>query len=213
MTITKTDIFKGSLIASIMHAIITNKYPELAYEHSWDGANYSIQNSSGLRGTITFDYDFCIGAIRNDNCAFYNDPYDIQQYLNHLPFNIAKKANEETLQYLLINNSGIVEPRITSIFWADDTNIHFDKKLINNVKKDLILIEDVLLPEKIAIDRWGKYYELDSNAMRLFNDLYPLKTRDFASKVFLNKNQRKLIPGDFINSECVESLRELNIFI
>ena len=67
MNITKTVIFKGSLIASISHAIMTNVYPEFSYEQSWDGANCFIQDSSGIRGTITFETDYCVGAIRNEN--------------------------------------------------------------------------------------------------------------------------------------------------
>lgn len=213
MKTTKTDIFRGSLIASIMHAIMTNKYPDLSYEQSWDGANYSIQNSSGLRGTITFDHEFCIGAIRNENYAFTKSDYDVQQYLNGFPFNVVQKANEETLQYLLINKNGIIKPCVTSAFWADDDNIHFENIFVDNIERDFLLIEDILLPEKKAIERWRNYYEMDADAIQLFNDIYQFKMMDFGSTLILNEKQKKLIPGGYINSECIESLMELNIFI
>ena len=214
MNITKTDIFRGCLIASIMHAIMTNKYPELSYEQSWDETNYSIQNSSGLYCTITFDHEFCVGAIRNENDAFLGNSFNFkpQQYMNYFPLNVVQKANEETLQYLLVNNNGIVEPCVTSIFWADDTAINFDRT-IDSTERDLLLIEDILLSEEEAIDRWTDYYEMDDNAIQLFNEIYLVKKRNFTTKVFLSKEQISLIPGSLINSECVESLKEINVFI
>ena len=207
----KTDIFRGSLIASIMHAIMTNKYPDLSYEQSWDESNYSIQNSSGLRGTITFCSEFCIGAIRNDNYSVTNSEYEIQQYMNGFPLNVIQKANEETLQYLLLNKNGIIVPCVTSVFWADENNIHFEKRFIENIKRDFSLLEDILLPEEEAIDKWINYYEMNSDAIQLFNEIYQFKTRDFAAKLILSEKQKKLIPGASINSECIESLMELNI--
>lgn len=39
-------------------------YPDLSSEHSWDGMNYNVQDSSGGRGTITFDGSYCVGAFR-----------------------------------------------------------------------------------------------------------------------------------------------------
>lgn len=213
MKITKAVIFRGSLIASIMHAIMTNKYPELSYEQSWDGTNYSIQNSLGLRGTITFYHEFCVGAIRNEEYVFSNNKYDVQQYMNGFPFDVVQKANEETLQYLLINENSTIKPCVTSVFWADDKNIHFERRFIENIKKDFVLLDDILLPERNAIDKWINYYEMDYNAIQLFNDIYLLKKANFASKVILSEKQKKLIPGDFINSECIESLKELNVFV
>ena len=210
---TRADIFRGCLIASIMHAIMINKYPELAYEQSWDGANYSIQNSSGLRSTITFCSDFCVGAIRNDNYAFSGDKCRIQEYLNGFPSSVIQKANEETLQYLLVDKDGVVKPCVTSVFWADDASLYFEKRFIDNIKRDFILLKDILLPEKEAISKWRYYYEMDSASMQLFYDIYSSKVNDFSSKLVLSKEQIKLIPGDFINFACVESLQELDVFV
>ena len=48
------DLYKGCMLAAIAHAIMTAYYPEGANEHSWDEMNYSVQDSAGTRGTITF---------------------------------------------------------------------------------------------------------------------------------------------------------------
>ena len=148
MYITKTDIYSGCLIASIAHAVMTNIYPEFSYEQSWDGANYSIQNSSWMRGTITFENDFCVGAIRNEMSGSVVGGEFIQECMRSFPPNVASKAYEETLQYLLLENDGIVAPYVTSVFWADDNALYYEEKFVDNIKEDFTLFENILLPKK-----------------------------------------------------------------
>lgn len=33
-------LYQGCLLAAIVHAVAVGEYPELNYEHSWDGINY-----------------------------------------------------------------------------------------------------------------------------------------------------------------------------
>ena len=210
MNITKNDIYNGCLIASLAHAIMTNVYPELSYEQSWDGANYSIQNSSGIRGTITFEKDFCVGAIRNDTACSISAE-SIREYMRSFPSNVVQKAYNEALQYLLLEKDGIVSPYVTSIFWADNNALYFEEKIIGHIKEDFALLENILLPTKMALKKWQEYYDMDSNAIELISFLYQHKINDFTSMIKLNEKQRKLIPGACINSQCIESLKELNI--
>lgn len=213
MNVTKTVIFNGCLIASIAHAVMTNVYPELSYEQSWDGENYSIQNSSGLRGTISFEKEYCIGAVRNENFGAIIGGDCIQKYMRHFPLNVINKAHEETLQYLLLERDGIVAPYVTSVFWADHTTIHFADSCADSIKKDFVLFENLMLPEEIVINKWTEYYGMDSKAIELINGLYPMKAKDFFSVIKLSERQRNLIPGSYINKECAEALKELNIIL
>ncbi len=211
MQVTKNDIYIGCLIASISHAIMTNVYPELSYEQSWDGANYSIQNSSGMRGTITFENDFCVGAIRNEMSTSIVGGEYIQECMRNFPQKVVRKAYEETLQYLLMEKKGIVAPYVTSVFWADCNSLHYEEKYIDYIKEDFALLENIVLSPKMAIKRWKEYYDMDSKVVELVDILYQLKMKDFTSIIELKENQRKLIPGTFINSQCIEALKELNI--
>lgn len=213
MCVTKTNIFSGCLIASISHAIMTNVYPELSYEQSWDGANYSIQDSSGMRGTITFENNFCVGAVRNDNSNVIVGGSSIYEYMRSFPANVIQKAYEETLQYLLLEKNRIVSPYVTSVFWADGTGIYYEEKLIDNIKEDFALFENIILPQKSAIEKWREYYDMDLKAAELMDTLYHLKKQDFFSRIELSEKQKKLIPGASINSQCVEALKELNIIV
>ena len=212
MNITNSDLFRGCLIASISHAIMTNVYPDLSYEQSWDGFNYSMQNTEGLRGTITFDRNFCVGAIRNEISGYSDNIGFVKKIISDFPLNIIDKAYKDTLQYLLMEVNGVAIPCITSIFWADGTGIHYHKENVFNLQEDLTLFNKILLPEEIAINEWEKYYEMDSKAISLLKYLYNEKMKCFTGKIVLNDKQKKLIPGGVINSECIESLYELNIY-
>lgn len=211
MNITRTEIFRGSLIASIAHAIMTNVYPDLSYEQSWDGANYSIQNTTGLRGTITFDNDYCVGAIRNDTSDSIVGNECIRSVIKNFPLKIIDKVYEEALQYLLVEREGIAVPCVTSVFWADATMIYYQEGYVDNLKKDFNLLTRILLPEEIAIGEWKEYYGMDSNAIDLLRYLYHEKRKCFTAKIELNEEQKSLIPGNEISRECIESLKELNI--
>ena len=213
MYVTKDDIYKGCLIASISHAIMTNVYPELSYEQSWDGANYSIQNSSGLRGTITFENDFCVGAIRNEKSNGIVWGKNIKKHMRSFPLNVVQKAHEETLQYLLLEKDGVVAPCITSAFWADYASIHYEEEFIDSIKDDFTLFENIILPPKISVIKWKEYYDMDLKAIQLIDILYQLKMKDFFITIKLSEKQKKLIPGTYINKQCIEALKELNIVI
>lgn len=41
------QIWRGCTLAAIAHAIMVAHYPMFSNEHSWDGFNYSLQDSAG----------------------------------------------------------------------------------------------------------------------------------------------------------------------
>lgn len=210
MNISKEKIFSGCLISSIAHAIMTNVYPDFSYEQSWDGMNFSMQDSAGLRGTITFEADYCVGAIRNDK--FDIDYCErLQKIIKDFPKNVVETAQKEALQYLLLEENGVVAPCITSMFWADTKAIHYSKNNIRDLKNDFILFKEITLPEEEAIVEWKAYYDMDSDAIRLLKMIYQEKAKNFTTMLWLDNEQKRLIPGGEINDECIESLKELNI--
>ena len=213
MNITKEKIFKGCLIASISHAIMTNVYPELAYEQSWDGTNYSIQDSQGLRGTITFENDYCIGAFRNEESFFECNENLCEKILSTFPLSIIDVAQKETLQYMLIDNDGMIMPSVTSIFWADNTTIYYCESNQQSLKQDLTLISRILLPDEEAIKEWKNYYEMNNDSIELLKYLLAEKENAFSQIIILDDRQIKQIPGNVLTNECLESLQELNILI
>ena len=212
MIVTKDVLFSGCLVASIAHAIMTNVYPELSYEQSWDGMNYSIQDSSGLRGTISFTTDYCVGAVRNDRGILFIGE-ETRLLMKGFPDAVLQKAKTDTLDYLLLEKHGVIQPCITSMFWADHNTIRYNREFAETFKADFKLFENMIMPKNEAIAKWRSYYGMDSNAINLLESLYSSKEGAFFERIILSKEQMSLIPHSNINMECIESLQELNIHI
>lgn len=213
MHLSKDMLFKGCLLSSIAHAIMTNVYPELSYEQSWDGNNFSVNNSGGVRGTISFDKDICVCAIRDDNTCdqFFAD--EIMKILESFPEKERKLALNETLQYLLLDGKNGVEPCITSMFWIDTDKICYSDYVAKNIRKDISLLEYFVLPANLAITKIQKYYNMNSDSLLLLNYLYKMKLEHPTEPIRMSISMAKLLPGNEINDECKESLLELNIFV
>ncbi len=101
---TYDELWQGSILMSIAHAIFIADAPELAYENSWEGCNYSLNNSQGSRGTITFDSNFYVAVFRND--AVGTDGISANEYLTHAPKEIIELAEKEAFQYMLDEVNG-----------------------------------------------------------------------------------------------------------
>ena len=206
--------FRNSLIASLAHAIMTDKYPDLSYEQSWDGRNFSLQNSNGIRGTITFEKDCCVIAIRNENAKKLLSGRKLQKALKKSPENVQKIAKEETLQYLLVEGRRGAEPCVSSVFWIDTLGMHLINGIVaKDIKAELKLLEGLMLSEENAIEYWKNYYEMDETSLELLMQLYEIKRDNFESEIALTKEQQIVISQDFICEECKESLAELNIIL
>ena len=55
--------------------------------------------------------------FRNENSERLNENISYLQYFKNAPMSILKLAKNETLQYLLENVNGHLQPVITTIFW------------------------------------------------------------------------------------------------
>ena len=213
MKLTKRELFNGCLVASIAHAIMTNVYPLLSYEQSWDGINYSIHDSEGTRGTITFDNSFCVGAIRNDKSPFVVSGTAITSYMIGFPPFVIQKAYDEALQYLLLESDDSILPCVSSVFWADDDSIYCANQCRESFKSDFELFRRVVLPREKAIDAWIEYYDMNSGAIALFREIIDAKESNSQAVIVLNNRQKRMIPGDYLTQECIESFRELQIIV
>lgn len=111
-------IWNNCILASIAHAIMVPHFPYLAHEHSWDGSNYQIQDSQGIRGSITFQDHQVVAAFRNEQISVR--PFAYSHFFEHAPDSIKFIAQDETLQYLLEEFDGQVRPSISTAFWIHD---------------------------------------------------------------------------------------------
>ncbi|NQM54640.1 hypothetical protein HO404_02185 [Streptococcus suis] len=88
-------LYEGCYLASISCAVMSAKFPELSFEHSWDGTNYSVQDGFGSRGTITFQNTFCVGAFRSDNSKRLNIPVPYSNFFDNCPTELLQLAERD----------------------------------------------------------------------------------------------------------------------
>ena len=121
LSIKRQALWEGCMLASIAHAIMTAHYPEFENEQSWDGINYSVQDSGGTRGTITFHPQYIAAAFRNERSSRLSAKEGFKEaasYFEGAGGAILRLAEEEALQYLLDDVNGKTLRLITAAFWG-----------------------------------------------------------------------------------------------
>ena len=174
-----TILWKNAVVASIAHAIMIPHFPYSANEIGWDGPNYLLQDNQGIRGTITFHKDKAVAAFRNDHAPTRS--IDTTRFFEQAPAEIKQIASDETLQYLLVDIDGTVQPSISTAFWiADDSLYAIDELLVmKDLGASLLFnqIQDIDHTDKLANDYtywseyWSEYYGMNEAQIELFTRL------------------------------------------
>lgn len=192
-------IWKGCVIASIAHAIMVAHYPEIDNEHSWDGINYNVQDSSGARGTITFQTNYYIGAFRDDRSerlALGPTFRNAIDYFNGASQQMIELAKQETLQYLLDEVDDKIMPLITTAFWGTEndtfSNDTFEEMFCNGG----FLIQRQTMESESSIEEWKKYYDMSKQQCDLLRSIYKQKVDQPNHILILSKNKIAMIGTD-----------------
>ena len=211
----KSDLYDGCLIGAIAHAIVVGKYPELAYEQSWDGINYNLVGDNGIRGTLTFDGDICVGVFRNEKYVNNNSIENAMKFFEEAPENIKNIAEKESLLYLLEMVNGKKIPVITAAFWSDGeemvTPFLGEEIFLNSIS----IIEKQILPIEESILRWKEYYEMEEEEIELLKIIYDKIKKKSGEKIVLTKDEIKML-GELDEDgirELKTSFSEMNIYL
>jgi hypothetical protein len=121
-TLTVPQLRLGCVFGTIAHAVFCLSNPELEPGQSWENSNYNVQDFAGRLGTITFLDGALVAALfdghsrrtRDDSTNF------IEIALAEAPAAIKTVAKTVTFQYMLQSEGGVVEPRVTALFWSED---------------------------------------------------------------------------------------------
>ena len=202
---TVKDLYNGCLIASIAHAIMVAHYPMLSNEHSWDSSNYSIQDSCGIRGTITFYNGSCVGAFRDEKSTRIRTmhSFDPRAYLRNAPIDVQNMANNEALQYLLENVNGIATPVISCAFWGNEEGVFSNDSFDDFIKNGGSIIESHLLDFESTISALTEDYEMSNPQVTLLKMIYFRMIERPRKRVFLSKSEI-----DMIGCDDIEGLNE-----
>jgi hypothetical protein len=195
----QSDLFPGALRTSIVHSIGMARLPGLQNERSWDGINYSMQDSMATRGTITFDGNTFVGVFRNDkseSCPQRSGrPYDIEVFLKGMPSDLRKLAENEALQFVLDRFEGKVFPSITTAFWGDGKAAFVQAaEPWSNVLSEGGKIAAVdFMPDSKAYSELFEYYGLDESFLELAKSLHKRKLEAGNNEIEISKDEQKQI--------------------
>lgn len=207
ISINPNQLYKGCIQASITHAVAVGMYPELNYEHSWDGINYSMNDSQGCRATITFHNEYIIAVFQDNEKMDWN--IDALAFFNGASKEIIEIAQNEALQYVLEEVDGVVKPVVTAAFWGTWDRLNSVQSFDDIIKNGGHIIRLQLLPYNDAMNEWRDYYDLDSKQISLIQKLFDAKISSNDDEIILHDEEMKILYGDL--EECLISLGELNI--
>lgn len=205
---TRTQLWQGCILASVAHAVMVRKFPELNFEHSWDGFNYSMNDGMGCRGTITFATDYTVAAFRDDKLR----PQPPEDFLDAKNTELIRIADNEALQYLLDDADGETKPVITSAFWGKNEALFaaFDADYL--FSRGAALIRHQICSPEDAMAYWTEYYEMEQNEITLTRKLFCKKCNAPDEKLHLDADDLKLLSENGnIHPECLISLSEIGI--
>lgn len=183
-------------------------YPEQANEHSWDGMNYNIQDSSGTRGTITFGSEYFVAAFRNedsDRASHINNIKQAKEYFEGAPKEITNLAETETLQYLLEDVEGKTIPLITTAIWGIGETLTTRDSFEDMLKNGGYLLEYQAMDLRSAKGEWSEYYDMSSKQCQLLDSIFKRKITNPKEVIYLSKAEIELIETD--DTEGLEESR------
>lgn len=209
----REQLWSGCILAGIAHAIMVGEYPMMSNEHSWDGLNYSVQDSSGQRGTVSFRGGNCVAAFRNENSVRMNTFIESNLYFAGADEDIIRLANEEALQYLLDEVAGEVKPVITTAFWGKDILMTNDT-LLEMITNGGDLLKNIVSNVPTAIQYWKDAYGMNNRQISLLKSLFERKIVDFEQSIRLSGEEVDCIcfKSEEGKTESKESFFEMNIF-
>lgn len=208
ININPKQLYEGCIEAAVTHAVAVGMYPELNYEHSWDGINYCMNDSQGCRATITFHNKYIIAVFQDIEKVDWN--IDALTFFDGASKEIIEIAQNEALQYVLDEVDGVVKPVVTAAFWGTWDRLNSVQSFEDIIQNGCHIIHSQLLPYNDAMNEWRDYYDLDSKQISLIQKLFDAKINSSDDKIILHDDEIKNLYGDL--EECLTSLGELNIF-
>lgn len=207
----RLQLWQGAILGTIAHAIWVAHHPDLAYEQSWEGPNYIVQNSMGAYGTVTFAENSVVGVFFDSHSSRSpyrsEGSYDLRSFLSGIPENLLVLANQEALQYVLQEYKGITMPIITAAFWSEDDYLTAAKPWQEVFANGAHLVRIQLLDTEKAIAEWQTNYELKSSQVELTRSLFYRKVTRPQTQIVLDDQERSVLASD--GTEGIEVSREL----
>lgn len=203
----RNDLWRGAILNTIAHAIWITSRPLLAYELSWDGSNYSRQDTMGTHGTVSFYEDSVVGVffdLHSPRNPFKSKKkYDIQVFEKGMPSELLMRAEQEALQYVLEEYEGKIQPVITAAFWSKGEHLTAAEPWANVVTHGAHLIRIEVTQTEKAFREIQTQYEFSDEQIQLVRSIYERKVEMPNANLLLTERER-----DQISSQGVQGLEQ-----
>ncbi|HAM63656.1 MAG: hypothetical protein A2Y20_07955 [Firmicutes bacterium GWF2_51_9] len=206
-------IWRNCILDTVVHALQNCIYPYFDYEKSWSNSNFSINNSEGVRATITFYNNVVLIGIRDESLENHFGFSDDNDLVRNAPDMIKRIANDYTLQYLLVDENNKTLPAITAFLWITDAKAVSKQKLSDLLVSGYKSISYIFLSIDELIEYWRERYEFSDKQIDLVFEIYdifmrkPNLTVSFSSVLIQNKF------GYVVTKECKETFSEIGILL
>ena len=215
-------LYSGALRSMIVAAIAYARMSDMNNSRSWDGANCSIQDSAGTRGTITFAKDGKFVAVfrydRSDRCPWRsNKPYDVEAFFKGCPPELRALAEKECLQYVLDEHDGKVFPVISCAFWGDGQakQVQAAEPWESLREHGADIAEIDFLDDKQAYPEYAENWGLEEPQLELARQIHQRKLAAGDRPLKLTKSDGAVIQAIAENAKGMktakESFGEINI--
>ncbi len=211
--ITSKELYNYCLLRGISHAMWNGIFYELCYESSWDSYNYSMNNSQGSRGTITFKNNNVFGAFRNDDV---DNIVNLEDDLKIVPSDLIQVAKTEALQYLLNNNeNGETVPIITTFLWYVGEKIYLSHSEDEFQELSGGFLEYMTDGMEAYVESLVEEFELTDSQLEFIKLVYDRKISTPSEKVYFTKEEMTMvgIEDGYKLDEFFTSFSEMNIFV
>jgi hypothetical protein len=212
-------LWGGAILATLAHSIWVAQQPDFANEQSWDGFNYSVQDSQGTRGTITFAGNRVVGVFRDENSPrnplLSDQDYDLNRFFVGINSDLLTLANEEALQYVLEEYNGSTIPIITAAFWSAGEYLTAAEPWSEVVANGAELVRIQLMNTEAAIEEWQNAYELSSSQVALMRSLFERKMTAPNAQITLSNDELNVLTANYAEGieESCELLNDIGILL
>ncbi len=190
------NLVQGAILATIAHALFIASDPFLSYELSWEGTNYSRQNSQGTRGTITFAGAQLVGVFLEDRSPrapwHADEPYDLERVLAGMPPGQRAMADTGALQYLW-DFQWTSTPVATATFWSAGSYLTAAEPWPDVLEHGGHLVATECLPPEEGLNSVQENYDLLPPQVALLRSLFERKIASSATVIMLTEEERRVL--------------------
>lgn len=168
-------LYPGAILGSTVHAIMNAQYPMLAHEQSWSDNTYSVQNSQGARGAVSFSDGHFVGVAFDSESSANprrgSAPYDVGVFFRGMPATHRPIA-DQAMRFMIDDYRGRPTPLITAAFWDRQGRVDAAAPWIEVLRHGARLFRRQLMTPDEALLQWSEDYEMSSAQLKLARELF-----------------------------------------